>query len=94
MNKAHSLLAAAIIDKGLDNVTKSNKPTHNNIKGKNNTNPHNNKNGNSNRFDNNLSVEQNLVNLSKRFNELINKGKDLKPGHKNIKESKLNSGER
>ena len=54
------------------------KSTHKNIKGKNNTNPHNNnKNGNNNRFNNYISVEQNLVNLSKRFNKLNNKGRTL-----------------
>ena len=85
---------AAFTDKGLvkdtkDRVAMDNKAKYNNNKGKKNINPHKNQQGNYTRFNNKLSVEENLENLSKGFNEHINKGKDPKQGTNSIKGKKL-----
>ena len=75
------MLATAITDKGLANAKGMGvidmKPANDNYKGKckTNSNKLNNIKGiNGKCFDNTLSVEQNLANLSKRYNEIFNKG--------------------
>ena len=101
MDKGHHLLATAITDKGLGNakgrgVIKLN-PANDNYMGKHNINSNNNSNKpnnikgiKGNCFDNTLSVEQNLTNMSKRYNEILNKGNKPKSGLKNLKGRKIN----
>ena len=84
MYNAPLLPDAAIIDKGLDKVTKSRGAMDNiiTLRGK-ITLTHIKTKMVTNRLNNNVSVEQNL---SKRFNKLNNKGKDPKQGNETIKE--------
>ena len=100
MDKGHHLLATAITYKGLDNTKgrgaiKDN-PANDNYKGKYNINSNNNSNKpnniksiKGNCFDNTLYVEQNLTNMSKRYNEILNQGNRPKSGLKNHKGRKI-----
>ena len=97
-------MAPASTDKGSGNnnkgrgvINENPAPANANYKGVNNINSNNNSDKPNNIkglkgtcFDNTLSVQQNITNISKRYNEILNKGNKKKLCHKNRWGRKIN----